>query len=712
MKRIYILLPHKDQFISDYSGSASIWVKDFNQKSKYKDNIRVFGSTKFIKKVIDKKRYINLEIPELKFSSRTNVYIKKFLSFLKTKKPDLIEIHNRPSYLIEINNEFKDLNFILIIHNDPRNLKGSKTIKERINLLNLCKKIYFVSSWVEEKFFEGIDKNHYKNYNVLYPSIDYLKRFPKKENLIVFAGKLNSTKGFDKFTLALKKILKKYKNWKAVAIGDEPREKINFKHKNFHFTGWISHQEVLDYYKKSSITIVPSYWEEPFGRSSLEAASRGNAVILSNRGGLPETINNPIFLNKINPKEIFIEVDRLIKKPKLLKQFQKLNFDNPLHLINVNTKKIDNDRNEIFVPKIFNININKKIKIVHIYNKAEKISGRIYFISTGKKIENGLVRLGHDVETISDRDVISYNPSFGGKDFLNKLLIDKISYYRPDLLLMGHVNSITDESFNIIKKNNSGIRISQWYEDNLSFNGPDFQKNLNTLSVNFKYLDNFFISTHPDDVDKKNNNINYQFLPTPVDHNIEKLNIFNNKKFTHDVFFAMSHGVNRGSIKSGKVDERETLIKKILTLNKNIKFDIYGFNQRNPVWSEAFYKAISNSFMAININRGKSKKYSSSNRIGSLVGNGLLTFMDSEKKFQDFFTSNEIIFFDDLNMLSDKLNFYKNNPRLSRKIAENGKKKYFKLFNEIEVADYIVKRSLDPSSKYKPIWEKEIEKRK
>ena len=36
------------------------------------------------------------------------------------------------------------------------------------------------------------------------------------------------------------------------------------------------------------------------------------------------------------------------------------------------------------------------------------------------------------------------------------------------------------------------------------------------------------------------------------------------------------------------------------------------YKQRNPVWSEAFYKAIANSYMAININRGKSKKYSSS----------------------------------------------------------------------------------------------------
>ena len=47
------------------------------------------------------------------------------------------------------------------------------------------------------------------------------------------------------------------------------------------------------------------------------------------------------------------------------------------------------------------------------------------------------------------------------QDFLNKLLIDKINYYRPDLLLMGHVNSITDESFNIIKNAVTGIDISK-----------------------------------------------------------------------------------------------------------------------------------------------------------------------------------------------------------------------------------------------------------
>ena len=44
-KKIAVLLPYKDQFISSAAGSASIWVKDFSKKSKYLKNIIVFGST-------------------------------------------------------------------------------------------------------------------------------------------------------------------------------------------------------------------------------------------------------------------------------------------------------------------------------------------------------------------------------------------------------------------------------------------------------------------------------------------------------------------------------------------------------------------------------------------------------------------------------------------------------------------------------------------
>ena len=706
-KKIFIILPHKDQFIKNYAGSASIWVKDFFQKSIFKNNINIFGSTKNTKNIFIKKNYINIRIPSIKILSKSNYYIKRLLTYCKKIKPSIIEIHNRPSYLINISNEFKETKFILVIHNDPLDLKGSITIDQRKKLLNICHKIYFVSSWVEEKFFNGLDKNFYSNYKTIYPSINKINKFPKKEKIIIFSGKLNNAKGFDKFGLAISKILNKYPSWKAIAIGDEPRENYNFSHKNLTYTGWISQDKVLNLYNKSSITVAPSLWEEPFGRSSLEAGSRGNAVIISKRGGLPETIREPIFLKKVETKEIFLEIEKLILDKTLLKKTQISNFKNPLHLISNNIKIMDIHRGEIInKKKNININLNKKLKILHIYNRAEKIGGRIYFISTGKKIENGLIRLGHDVEGISDRDILSYSSKIKGKNLLNKIFLEKTLYYRPDLVLMGHVNTIEDETFDIIKNTCKNITFSQWYEDNLTINGPDFQKNFNNLKTNFKYIDNFFISTHPDDVSKKNNRIRYHFLPTPVDRNIEKLSIYNSNDFTYDVFFAMSHGVNRGIIKSGKKDERESFIKELIDLNKDIKFDIYGYKDRNPVWSESFYSAISRSSMAVNLNRGKSKKYSSSNRIGSLIGNGLLTFIDYKKKFNHFFNSNEIIFYHDKYDLSDKINFYKRNSNLAKKIAQKGQEKYFRLFNEIEVAKYIINESISGISK--PIWGKYI----
>jgi len=465
----------------------------------------------------------------------------------------------------------------------------------------------------------------------------------------------------------------------------------------------------LNLYNRSSITVVPSLWEEPFGRSSIEAGSRGNAVIISKKGGLPETIHNPIFLTNVSSQSIFFEIEKLIKNKKLLKKIQIDSFNNPLHLIKNNSEIIDKHRSEAINPVIkFNINKNSKLKILHVFNRAEKIGGRIYFISTGKKLENGLIRLGHDVEGISDRDILSYITNINAKNTLNRIFLEKSLYYRPDIILLGHVNNIQSETFSKIKTICKNTIISQWYEDNLTVNGPDFEKNYENLKVNFKYLDNFFISTHPDDVSRKLNSINYHFLPTPVDRNIEKLSVYKKNSYIHDVFFAMSHGVNRGIVKSGKKDEREIFIKDLIELNKDIKFDVYGFSDRNPVWSESFYSAISRSSMAININRGQIKRYSSSNRIGSLIGNGLLTFIDYKKKFNHFFNKNEIIFYNNKYDLSDKLKYYKNNESARKRIARNGQKKYFHLFNEIEVAKYIVNKSLDINN-YKPLWEKYIE---
>ncbi len=60
--------------------------------------------------------------------------------------------------------------------------------------------------------------------------------------------------------------------------------------------GFLKHQKVLNIFTKTSIAVACSRWNEPLGRTGLEASSRGCAVIISNRGGLPETITNGIII--------------------------------------------------------------------------------------------------------------------------------------------------------------------------------------------------------------------------------------------------------------------------------------------------------------------------------------------------------------------------------------------------------------------------------
>ena len=80
--------------------------------------------------------------------------------------------------------------------------------------------------------------------------------------------------------------------------------------------GYTNHIKVLNKLKVVSISVVCSRWEEPFGRTSLEAASRGCAVIISNRGGLPETTKDAIILKELSSEQLFFEIEKLIKDEK------------------------------------------------------------------------------------------------------------------------------------------------------------------------------------------------------------------------------------------------------------------------------------------------------------------------------------------------------------------------------------------------------------
>ena len=696
MLKIATILPYKENYSEKKAGAVSLWVKDFLMLSKYKNNNVVYGNTSH--KPYLSENYININIKTLnsKFYSSTNEYLKIIIKELNKNTFDIVEVHNRPNMINELIEKVNS-KYILYLHNDPRSMKGTKTPKERLNLLSKVDKIIFITKWVKNKFFEdlNLDTNHYKC-EIIYHSIEVERKILKKEKKIVFVGKLNESKGYDIFCDATKKVLDNHKSWKAYSIGDEKRIKTYSTHPRHMILGYLPHKKVLTFLNKSEIAVIPSRWEEPFGRTALEASSRGCATIISDRGGLPETTDEAIILEKLNAKTLKNKIENLIVNTKLRKIIQSKSRKNIKHVLKDNSSKIDMMRQSLF--PFFKINYNKnKMRILNIYNLGQKSNHRIYHISIGKKITNGFIRNKNDVLEISDRDFIRQNRqlNFGNvKERFQEYLLETFKNYNPNLIIFGHSDNIDINTLEEFKNINKNLIISQWNEDPMMSNLPDAKNNIEQINKFKSIVDHTFVTTDISVLRKNNLKIkNLHFLFIPVDRNIECFDVYNLRP-RNDIFYAMSHGVNRAILKKGKIDLRSNFLNTLIKKLNNINYDFYGMNNKEPIWGNDFFQAIKNSKMGLNLSRGLPTKYYSSNRIATLMGNGLLTFIDKKTEFDDIFKSNEIVLYENINDLRDKIQFYKKNDSLRKKIAKNGQNKYFKLFNETTISKYIIEASM------------------
>ena len=708
--KISILLPLKENFSPSYAGAVSLFINDTLRISKFKKNTIVFGNTLYKEKF--NLNYMNIKLSRNIFQSQNKKYVKEFIKIEEKRNSDLIELHNRPIYLSYLLNKLKERNYLLYFHNDPLSMVGSKSIGERIFLLENCFKIIFNSNWSKRRFLQNMSSDHINSDKLVVINQSAKKNninIKKKQNLITFVGKLNRSKGYDLFGKAIVQILNKYKNWNSIVVGDEPRDKININHKNLFKLGFKKHNEVLNIYKKSSIAVVCSRWDEPFGRTSLEAASNGCAVIISNRGGLPETITDGVVLKKLDVSNIFKEIEKLILNKSLRNKIQKLSLKNFYLTHKYITDLIDEIRDQkLLINKNINYNkTNKSLRILHVTNFNERHNGRLFF-NTGRRINNGFIRLGNSVLEFSDRDIQKNYKSYSditGSRSLNEKLKKTCYNYKPDLLILGHADLVSPEMLGELKDEYPSLKIGQWFLDPLNKNGPDFKKNKNRILHKSKFVDANFLTTSPDVLSFLPKNVENFYIPNPADKSFETLNNYN-KNCSNDVFFALSHGVHRGNLKLRTTDDRELFVKKLIDITNNVKFDIFGINNIQPIWADQYFKTISNSKMGLNLSRGSPIKYYSSDRITQITGNGLVTLIDEKTHYNHFFSKDEMVFYKNISDLSEKISKLARDEKLRKSIGKKGKEKYMKYFNSNLVAEFIINKTLNTKSKSKYIWHK------
>ena len=431
---IATILPYKENYSLEKASAASLWVSEFFKKSKFKNNNFIYGNTN--SKNYLTKNYININLKSLKikFQSTTNEYSNNLIKQINKKKFDLIEVHNRPLILSNLIKKVQN-RFIFYFHNDPLSMNGSKSIKDRLFILKNVEKIVFVSQWVKDRFFLDLDLKLSAKTEIVYPSVN-IQKAKRKYKYITFVGRLNHSKGYDIFQESIQKILDEFPDWKSLSVGDEDRRSIYVNHNQHKELGFLSHKKTLDILSKSEIAVVPSRWEEPFGRTALEASSNGCATIITNKGGLTETTTQAIILKKLNVINLYKEIKKLILDEKKRKLIQRNSRKYVMHKITANTKVIDQIRESIFSEYKINL-LKNKIKILNLYNQGQKLNHRLFNISLGKKFTNGFIRNGHDVLEISDRDFIKNDKTFNllqnSRNNFQNYLINTYKNYKPDL---------------------------------------------------------------------------------------------------------------------------------------------------------------------------------------------------------------------------------------------------------------------------------------
>jgi glycosyltransferase involved in cell wall biosynthesis len=691
--KILIILPFKEAYNKVEAGAVSIMVNTHLKYSKYKNSTLIHGSA--INNALDKKFFVPIK-KSIIFKNKS--YIKTIELLIDNNIDAILEIHNRPEYFLYLKEKFPHKKFILFFHNDPNDLHGSTHPSQREFIFKNCNKIIFLSEWIKKQFLKDTNITDCSTLIVFYPGIKKINKFPAKKNIILFVGKLNSDKGYDIYLDAVKIFLKKFPKWKSLSAGTEKRRIIE---PNITTTelGHISNSQVLKIYESASIVVANSTRNEPLGRSPIEASSRGCVSIVSKRGGLTETLDsNSIILKKNTPVAISNNLSKLASNIKKLRKRQKNIFNSFKYNLRVQSMFMDNIRNSLL--KKINSNV---LKIIHITNFNDRFDGRLHF-NTGKKISSGLIKLGHNVLNISDRDILHKSKSLfdldGSKNLNSKIIANHINF-KADLIILGHADSVSCNTINVLKKINN-VKVCQWFLDPLIYNGPDYFKNLKRVSKLINIIDATFVTSSPDRISPKLPNT--YFIPNPTDKSFETLHVYKHNT-SKDLFFAMSHGVHRGILKKNKFDIREIFLKKLIHKSKNIVFDFYGFNNVQPIWGNEFLEKISDCSMALNLSRGPALKYYSSDRISQLMGNGLLTFIDKKTKLNEIIKSDEAVFYTSINDLIKKIYFYKKNSKERIKIASNGKKASLERFSSKEVANYMIAKTMNLKFKKKFNWQ-------
>ena len=326
------------------------------------------------------------------------------------------------------------------------------------------------------------------------------------------------------------------------------------------------------------------------------------------------------------------------------------------------------------------------MRILHVANfNLRKYGADLY--ATDRKISAGLIRNGHLVYDFSYRDVcrnesILRTTRFGTRQ-VNKKLLHACNRLQPHLLLLGHSELITAVTLAEIRDRHPAIKIGLWYVD------PLFHREKTAhLFDRLKFIDVIFTTTGGEYLREYATTItSAAFIPNIVDPAVETGKAFAAQTYDHDFIFCGRDETEKERQNFMLVLQREA--------GKHLRCAFRGCLGNALVTGNAYLDFLNRSKMALNISRRNDVTLYSSDRLVQLVGNGLLTFCPKVPGMERLFEADEMIYFDDLDDLLQKIVYYHTHDHECRAVAERGRQRAHSCYNNERVCRYMLELLFD-----------------
>lgn len=285
-------------------------------------------------------------------------YVKRIFTIkklLKEIKPDILHAHYASSYGLLGSLCFFHPYVLSVWGSDIYSFPKEGSLKRKIIEHNLKCADYLMSTSNdmarETKNYTnkdimitpfGVDTNIFKKLKV-----------EKDENIVIGTIKtLEKHYGIDYLIKAFALLSKKHNNI-LLKIGGKGSEMDNLKdlvkelniEDKVEFLGFLSKEDIVKNFNIFDIAVVPSL-HESFGVSSIEAQATGTPVVVTNAGGLPETLIDNVtgfVVNKGDEKTLSNAIEKLVVNRDLREKMGNaaMEFINEKYTVEVNFNKVD-----------------------------------------------------------------------------------------------------------------------------------------------------------------------------------------------------------------------------------------------------------------------------------------------------------------------------------------------------------------------------------